>query len=96
MNESNIGQTIKSVVSILCVIGIIACVIAGIALISQGLGAIGWPIMLVGRFLHGYHLFVPVWLRRTRGQDLRKQRCPAAYREGVALVQRGRESAIQS
>ena len=34
MNESNIGQTIKSVVSILCVIGIIACVIAGIALIS--------------------------------------------------------------
>lgn len=50
MNESNIGQTIKSVVSILCVIGIIACVIAGIALISQGLGAIGWPIMLVGAF----------------------------------------------
>ena len=37
MHESNIGQTIKSVVSILCVIGIIACVIAGIALISQGL-----------------------------------------------------------
>ena len=50
MNESNIGQTIKSVVSILCVIGIIACVIAGIALISQGLGAIGWPVMLVGAF----------------------------------------------
>ena len=37
MNESNIGQTIKSVVSILCVIGIIACVIAGFALISQDL-----------------------------------------------------------
>ena len=50
MNESNIGQTIKSVVSILCVIGIIVCVIAGIALISQGLGAIGWPVMLVGAF----------------------------------------------
>lgn len=50
MHESNIGQTIKSVVSILCVIGIIACVIAGIALISQGLGAIGWPVMLVGAF----------------------------------------------
>ena len=50
MNESNIGQTIKSVVSILCVIGIIVCVIAGFALISQGLGAIGWPVMLVGAF----------------------------------------------
>ncbi|HIR08324.1 MAG TPA: hypothetical protein IAA71_08980 [Candidatus Pullichristensenella stercoripullorum] len=50
MYESNIGQTIKSVVSVLCVIGIIACVIAGIALISQGLGAIGWPVMLVGAF----------------------------------------------
>ena len=50
MHESNIGQTIKSVVSILCVIGIIACVIAGIALISQSLGAIGWPVMLVGAF----------------------------------------------
>ena len=50
MHESNIGQTIKSVVSILCVIGIIACVIAGIALISQGLGAIGWPVMLAGVF----------------------------------------------
>lgn len=50
MNESNIGQTIKSVVSIVCVIGIIVCVIAGIALISQGLGAIGWPVMLVGAF----------------------------------------------
>lgn len=62
MNESNIGQTIKSVVSILCVIGIIVCVIAGIALISQGLGAIGWPVMLVGAlsmaitylFLYGF------------------------------------------
>ena len=50
MNESNIGQTIKSVVSILCVIGIIACVIAGFALISQDLGAIGWPVMLAGVF----------------------------------------------
>ena len=66
MNESNIGQTIKSVVSILCVIGIIACVIAGIALISQGLGAIGWPIMLVGAFsmattylfLYGFGIFL--------------------------------------
>lgn len=62
MNESNIGQTIKSVVSILCVIGIIVCVIAGFALISQGLGAIGWPVMLVGAlsmaitylFLYGF------------------------------------------
>ena len=50
MYESNIGQTIKSVVSVLCVIGIIACVIAGIALISQDLGAIGWPVMLAGVF----------------------------------------------
>ena len=50
MHESNIGQTIKSVVSILCVIGIIACVIAGFALISQDLGAIGWPVMLAGVF----------------------------------------------
>lgn len=48
MSEKNIGATIKSVVSVLCVIGIICFVIAGIALISQDLGAVGWPVMLVG------------------------------------------------
>lgn len=48
MSEGNIGSTIKSVISIICVIGIIIFAITGIALISQGLGATGWTVMLVG------------------------------------------------
>ena len=48
MFEKNIGATIKSVIKIICIIGIIVSLIAGFSLIGQGLGAVGWSVLLVG------------------------------------------------
>ena len=48
IQERNIGGTIKSVVAIICGIGIVVFLIAGIALISQGFSAVGWIVMLAG------------------------------------------------